>query len=83
MNRGAVEQDVSAWSFDKGVKLTFPAGTRIPSGGFIVAAQDPAALVLRFGLDPSRVFGPFEDGSKLSNSGERIRLVDAAWEHAG
>jgi len=78
MNRGAVEQDVSAWSFDKGVKLTFPAGTRIPSGGFIVAAQDPAALVLRFGLDPSRVFGPFEDGSKLSNSGERIRLVDAA-----
>ncbi|MBI4606941.1 MAG: CotH kinase family protein [Planctomycetes bacterium] len=76
-NRGAAEQDLSRWTLEKGVAFTFPPGTRIAAGGYLLVAQDPAALAARFGIDRSRILGPFEKGSRLSNSGETVRLADA------
>lgn len=79
-NRGPDERDISGWSLDRGVQFTFPQGTRLQAGGFIVVAQDPAALRSRYGLEAAGVYGPFEEASILSNSGEALRLVNAARE---
>jgi hypothetical protein len=64
--------DLSYWSIDRGVRFTFPLGSWIEPGGYAVIAQNPAALKAEFGVES---LGPWE--GRLSNSGERIRLVDA------
>ena len=66
--------DLSGWQFVEGVEYTFPAGTTIAAGGFLVIARDPAALAAAVpGLSP---LGPFS--GSLRGSGERLVLTDAA-----
>src|SRR4051794_29376962 len=43
-NPGAVSLDVGGWSISDGVDFTFPAGTKIDAGGFIVVAESPPAF---------------------------------------
>lgn len=64
--------DLSGWSFTRGVKFKFPAGTEIDAGGFVVIARNEARLKRFFGLKPVGVFE-----SNLSGKGERIELTDA------
>jgi hypothetical protein len=71
-NRGASAVDIGGFSFTRGVAYTFPPGTTLPAGGFIVVASDPASLQVNHGL--GGVFGPWE--GTLSDRGELIRLVD-------
>ena len=60
----SVNLDLSGWSITGGVNFVFPAGTVLPSGGFLVvssmAGNPPAAL------------GPWTGA--LANEGETIRL---------
>ena len=72
-NRGAQAVNLSSWAFTKGVSYQFPPGTQIPSQGYLVIAQDPAALQAVHGI--SGVLGPWV--GNLANSGEAIRLRDA------
>src|SRR5947208_3088969 len=71
-NSGAEAVDISGWGFAKGVKLKFPAGTRIAPKGFVVVARNADRLREFYGMQPLAVFA-----QKLNNHGERIEVVDA------
>ena len=62
-----IDIDLSGWRLDGAVRYTFPEGTVLGAGGFLVVADDPGALPGRGAL------GPF-DGA-LSDDGERIELI--------
>lgn len=68
-NTGEEAVDLSGWFFNDGVDFTFPAGSEIEAGGFVVVSQNPAALTERYGVSS---LGPFEGG--LSGEGETIEL---------
>ncbi len=66
------EVDLSGWYFSSGIDYTFPAGSKIGAGGYLVVAQNAAKFQTKFGQAP---FGQF--AGKLSNDRELIRLRDA------
>ncbi|MCB1097842.1 MAG: lamin tail domain-containing protein, partial [Verrucomicrobiae bacterium] len=89
-NSGGAPVDLSGWMLADAVEYTFPAGTAIDAGGFVVVAEDPAALKSAFGVT---ALGPWagqvvrvdELGNiieqlpgRLNNDGERVVLVDGA-----
>ena len=65
--------DLSGASFVNGVHYTFPTGTTLPAGGYVVVSENPAALQTAYGVTS---FGPWD--GKLSNSGEDVTIDDAA-----
>ncbi len=71
-NSGSATEDIGGWSFTKGLKLQFPAGTTIPAQGFVVVARNAERLKQAYSLEPAGVFA-----QKLSNNGERIELSNA------
>ncbi len=70
-----VDETVS-WSFTNGINYTFPAGTSLASGEFLIVAKDAAAFNEYYTTLPSgtQVLGPFDNDTSLSNGGEKIRL---------
>jgi hypothetical protein len=68
--------DLSGCYFSDGIDFTFPGGTTLAAGGYVVVAEDPATMVSRFGF--SGALGPFANGTQLRNSGEQITLRDPA-----
>ncbi len=70
-NRSAAPVDLSGWQLRGGIAFDF-AATTLPPGGFLVIAQDPAALAAKF--PAISVLGPFS--GTLSNRGDRLRLLD-------
>lgn len=75
-NKGASPVSLAGWSFDEGIAFTFPAGTTLAPGGYLVVAQDAAALAAKWPEHASRILGNFS--GSLSNRGERLVLKDAA-----
>ncbi len=71
-NRGGVAVDISGWSFVRGITFTFPEGTVIPGGGYLVACSNVDAFNVVWGGD--NAVGNFAD--RLSNSADRISLVN-------
>lgn len=65
--------DLSGWSLSGGIQFTFPAGSRVDAGGFVVVSQDPGALSARFGVAG---LGPWT--GRLASTGERLTLRDAS-----
>ena len=76
-NPGPTDVDLSGWSFTKGVRFVFPAGTRVAAGGWVVVCRDIAAFQSQFKGEPT-VAGVFT--GRLSQGGERIELSDARGE---
>ncbi len=72
-NPGDETIDLSGWKLANAVKYTFPEGSTLAPGGYLVIAQDPAALLTAYG---KTAIGPWS--GKLSNSGETIELRDAS-----
>ena len=66
-NQMAVNVDLSGWPIDNGVGFTFPSGTVIAGGGFLVVAKNPALSGVAGAL------GPYT--GNLSNSGESVELI--------
>ncbi len=64
------DMDLSGWSLEGGVEITFAEGTLLPAGGYLVVAADPALLEAETGF--AEALGPYE--GRLSNSGERLEL---------
>ncbi|MDB6032524.1 MAG: exported protein of unknown function, partial [Verrucomicrobiales bacterium] len=69
-NQLAVDVDLSKWTLDGGIHFSFPEGTIIRAGGYLVVASSPATLIAATGR--TNVAGPFTD--RLANSGEKIQL---------
>jgi|GEM_PF-3507805 len=65
--------DISGWQV-VGTELTFPTGTFIAPGEYIVIAKNPAT----YSGNGYQVFGFGNVGSGLLNTGEPISLVDAS-----
>jgi len=72
-NKGTQMVTLSGWRFDKGISYTFPEGTTLAAGGYLVVARDRAYLASVFPDVP--IVGDFE--GRLSNEGEELRLLDA------
>ncbi len=70
-NQMAVDIDLSGWSVKGGIDYTFPEGTFMPGGSYLVIARLPAQF-----SELDQVFGPFS--GQLSNSGESLRLESAS-----
>jgi len=65
------EEDLSGWRLDDAVRYRFPEGTKIPAGGYLVVAQDPATVQAEFG---AAALGPWS--GRLDNEGETVVLLD-------
>ncbi|MCA9201015.1 MAG: lamin tail domain-containing protein, partial [Planctomycetales bacterium] len=70
-NQNAVDVDISQWRIEDGIEFTFPQGTIVPGGGYVVVAADPTAFTPQ---PEGAILGPFN--GRLSNGGERLTLVD-------
>ncbi len=77
ISSGVFVEETVSWAFTEGIDFTFPADTEIPAGGFLILAKNPSAFSACYAgpLPPGTpVLGPFENGTALSNSGEKVRL---------
>lgn len=64
--------DLSGWQFNRGIKFSFPAGSKIESGGFAVLVKDVDLYLEYYDTAP---LGSYS--GTLSNSGESLELVDS------
>lgn len=71
-NKGATSIDLTSWELEEGVSYTFPSGTTIAPGGYLVVAANPTLTSAAF--PSATVIGPYE--GNLANSGEYFRLSD-------
>ncbi|MCS1410329.1 MAG: Inner spore coat protein H [Verrucomicrobia subdivision 3 bacterium] len=74
LNPGSEPLDLSGAHFDRGITFTFPQGVTIDANKYLVIAKNPGFLASTYEI-PEPIGG--YEGS-LSNSGERLRLMDAA-----
>ncbi len=74
-NKSAAPVSVAGWRLDDAVSLTIPAGTTIPAGGYLVVANDAAALAAKWPEHSTRIIGNFS--GTLSNTTDRVVLEDA------
>ena len=68
-NSGSTTVDLSGWYFSNGITFTFPNGSSIAAGEYIVIAINADSF-------SGNGYQVFEFGGGLSNNGERIRLRD-------
>jgi hypothetical protein len=68
-NTGTEPVDLSGWVIEDAVVFTFPDGSKIGGGGFVVVTHNPAQFKAKFGGSP---LGPWL--GKLDNDGERVEL---------
>ncbi|MBN1670747.1 MAG: CotH kinase family protein [Kiritimatiellae bacterium] len=74
-NTGPAPLDLAGVTFADGIDYTFPAGTTLGAGQFFVLAADAFYFGQRYpGVAVGGAYGA--SGTKLSNSGERLRLLD-------
>jgi len=75
-NRGAAPVDLTLWSLDDGVSFTFPGGTTINPGAYLVVAKNRTNLLARYpslAASPALVLGDYD--GRLANGGERVVLA--------
>ena len=70
-NAGSTPVDLSGWKFSKGIQFTFPAGSSLKPGAFLVLAQETNGFKRLFQSAP---FATFQ--GRLSNGGEVLELSD-------
>ena len=72
-NPGAEGVDLSGWRFVDGIDFTFPQGTAITAGGYLVVARNAARLKANYPkLTSANTVGDFQ--GKLAHGGERLAL---------
>lgn len=72
-NNSGTPVNLSGWNFTQGFNFTFPDGTFIGPGGYLVIAQNAPYFESKFGFAPLAMGA----GSALTNTGEDIELRDA------
>lgn len=74
-NAGRQDEDLTGWQLSEAVSYTFRRGVKLAAGGYLVVAQNPSAVVRKYGVSSRAVFGPFS--GKLDNEGDQVVLRDA------
>lgn len=72
-NTNPFEIDLSGVYFTDGIRFSFPIGTRLGTGGFVLLAGNAARFAERY--PGARLDGVYEGG--LANGGERVELAHA------
>ncbi|HEV8541109.1 MAG TPA: lamin tail domain-containing protein, partial [Verrucomicrobiae bacterium] len=72
-NSGAAAVDLSGWRFSSGIDFTFATGTTLAADGYLIVAENPAALKAKFGVT---ALGPW--AGNLSGRDDKITLRDSA-----
>ena len=79
-NTSPYPEDLSGWKFKGGIDYTFPNGTVVNGGGYLVVAAIPANVQTAYGV--GGVLGPWT--GSLANGGEAFRLENevggTVWE---
>ena len=75
-NRSASPVVLTGWKFSSGITFSFPAGTTIAAGDYLVVSNNAAALQSKWPAVASKIIGSFT--SNIKRSGERILLEDSA-----
>jgi len=70
-NAGEQAVDLSGWAFRKGIRYTFPQGSRLEARGFLVLCRNSERFKEYYSCP---IAGTFPQ--HLSNKGERLELVD-------
>lgn len=71
-NSGDARVDVSGWRIAGGVDYTFPDGSTLDSGEFLIIAEDVAVIRSRFDFQTVHQYR-----GNLDNDGEKIKLMDS------
>ena len=71
-NSQAWFEEIGGWRISGAVDYTFPPGTTIPAGSFVVVAANPADMQTVYGI--TGVFGPFANSNSLPNDSGLLRL---------
>ncbi len=71
-NRGTSTANLAGWQFDDGISYTFPPGTTLAPGAYLVITSDTAAFAAHHA--GFTALGPFS--GTLASKGERVRLTD-------
>jgi hypothetical protein len=74
-NHGPIPVDLSGWSFTEGITFTFPVGTLLDPGEYLVVSPDAERARVRYGIE--NVVG--NSLGRLNDDGEIIALADAEW----
>ena len=74
-NPEATQIDLTGWTLQDAVTFSFPSGTVIAPGGYVVIAENPSVIQTKFGVT---ALGPWI--GKLSSDGEDIELRDPSGE---
>ncbi len=74
-NVGATTVNLFGMKFSDGIEFSFPPGSSIPSGGFVVLAKNPALFNQKYPGTP--VLGAYGPATSLDNAGETLTLRDA------
>ncbi len=69
-NVGASPVSLAGYKLTGGINFTFPAGTSIATGGYLVVAKNPARIQTVYSI--AGVLGPWV--GKLGNNGDTVRL---------
>ena len=72
-NTGATALDLSGVQISEGIRFTFPAGSQLDPGAFVVLAENAEAFNEQY---PGLALGGVYDG-RLSNGSEKIELIDS------
>jgi hypothetical protein len=75
VNNDSETADLTGWSFSDGIDFTFPDGTLVEAGNYLVIARVPDSISDFYGI--TNLVGPFENGTALSNGGETVELTDS------
>ncbi|GAA5117768.1 lamin tail domain-containing protein [Luteolibacter yonseiensis] len=71
-NFSTTAANIGGWTLSDGIEYTFPAGTVIPPGGYVVVAEDPATVQVLWGVT---ALGPY--AKSLSSDGEALTLKNS------
>ena len=78
-NSSTASINISGWHLTNAVTYTFPAGTVVASGQYIIVAENPTDCENYFGI--SNTYGPYT--GNLSTSGDDVELRDASFQITG
>ena len=76
-NAGQSDVDMSNWTMD-GITYTFPSGTTIAPGKYLVLARSKERFKADHGTDADLEWGPGSGNGALSNGGEKVEVKDAS-----